>query len=91
MKMRETSPYEVLCPRCNVTFPVGTRHCIHCGGPVGRGRGLFSGATTTSPADRPEEIDELDDVPRRSPFSPVALLWVILLGAGAIYRACTGT
>ena len=24
--------YEVRCPRCDVTFPVETRSCIHCGG-----------------------------------------------------------
>lgn len=28
------SPYEVRCPRCNVSFPIGTRRCIHCGGPT---------------------------------------------------------
>lgn len=26
------SPFEVRCPRCNVTFPVETRKCLHCGG-----------------------------------------------------------
>jgi len=91
-KVRQTGPYEVLCPRCNVTFPVGTRHCIHCGGPIG-GRGLFGGgaqAPTLSPTGEPEDFDD-DEMPRRSPYSPVALLWVILLGAGAVYRACTGT
>jgi hypothetical protein len=31
-----SSPYEVRCPRCDVTFPVETRTCIHCGEPIGR-------------------------------------------------------
>ena len=26
------SPYEVRCPRCDVSFPVETRECLHCGG-----------------------------------------------------------
>lgn len=30
------SPYEVRCPRCDVSFPVETRICIHCGGPTGQ-------------------------------------------------------
>lgn len=31
--MRSTaSPYEVRCPRCDVTFPIETKRCIHCGG-----------------------------------------------------------
>ncbi len=32
MIRRQGSPYEVRCPRCDVSFPVGTRRCIHCGG-----------------------------------------------------------
>jgi hypothetical protein len=36
---RELSAYEVRCPRCDVSFPVGTRTCMHCGGPTsGAGR-----------------------------------------------------
>ncbi|MCR9095860.1 MAG: hypothetical protein NXI30_16690 [bacterium] len=30
----KSSPYEVRCPRCDVSFPVETRTCIHCGGPT---------------------------------------------------------
>ncbi len=26
------SPYEVRCPRCEVTYPIETKRCIHCGG-----------------------------------------------------------
>jgi hypothetical protein len=28
------SSYEVRCPVCDVSFPVETRRCIHCGGPT---------------------------------------------------------
>ena len=28
----ERSNFEVFCPHCDVTFPVGNRHCTHCGG-----------------------------------------------------------
>jgi len=31
-----------------------------------------------------------DERPRTSPFSPVALLWVLLFVAGTIYRVCAG-
>ena len=30
-----TSPYEVRCPRCDVSYPVETRKCVHCGGRTG--------------------------------------------------------
>jgi hypothetical protein len=33
--LREISAYEVRCPRCDVSFPVGTRKCMHCNGPTG--------------------------------------------------------
>jgi hypothetical protein len=80
------TPYEVFCPRCRVTFPVGTRSCIHCGGRLARDR--------WQPADKRVTFDEgagplEDERPRISPFSPVALIWVLLFVAGTIYRACT--
>ncbi len=34
MIRRESTPYEVRCPRCDVSFPVETRRCVHCGGPT---------------------------------------------------------
>ena len=33
--MAESSPYEVRCSSCDVSFPVGTRSCMHCGGRTG--------------------------------------------------------
>ena len=30
------SSFEVRCENCAVTFPVGTRECIHCGQRIGR-------------------------------------------------------
>ncbi len=32
----KASPYEVRCANCDVSFPVETRTCVHCGGPTGR-------------------------------------------------------
>ncbi|MFK7896853.1 MAG: hypothetical protein AB8G23_13505 [Myxococcota bacterium] len=29
--------YEVRCPRCDVTFPIETKRCVHCGGATGKG------------------------------------------------------
>ncbi len=80
------TPYEVFCPRCTVTFPVGTRHCIHCGGRVSRERWQAIGVPVTfEEGTAPPE----EERPRMSPFSPVALVWVLLFVAGTVYRACT--
>jgi len=38
----EPSPYEVRCPRCDVSFPPETRKCLHCGGPTGKSGRAFA-------------------------------------------------
>jgi len=40
------SPYEVRCPRCDVSFPPEARTCMHCGGPTGAS-GVFAALRTT--------------------------------------------
>ncbi len=36
--------FEVRCPSCDVSFPTGTRRCLHCGGHLGKGRFRGAGA-----------------------------------------------
>jgi hypothetical protein len=46
--MEQQAPaFETRCPRCDVSYPVETRKCIHCGGPTGQANSLarFSIAT----------------------------------------------
>jgi len=92
---RRTSPYEVLCSHCDVTFPTGTRHCIHCGGPIARARGggLLAAVTAAKAANEsqtaePIEVEEEEELARRSSFSPVSILWLVLIAGGAVFRAC---
>ncbi len=35
----DITPFEVRCPRCDVTFPIGTKRCVHCGGRTVRSSG----------------------------------------------------
>ena len=53
--MRGTgSPYEVRCLRCDVSFPLETRRCIHCGGPTSASRsGAEAGAGMGAPIQGP--------------------------------------
>lgn len=37
--MSKPYEYEVRCPSCNVSFPTGTKKCIHCGGRTGPSHG----------------------------------------------------
>jgi hypothetical protein len=79
--------YEVYCQRCRVSFPVGTRSCLHCGLPVGR-----RAALATPPAHRPAtpaDEDALDETPLRAlKASPMTLVWLLAGVATIAYRAC---
>ena len=79
------NPYEVYCTRCSVSFPVGTRTCVHCGQPIGR----------TAPVARaqraPGPLDEgpAEELPTRSlAFSPMTFVWLLAAVATVIYRSC---
>lgn len=44
------TPYEVYCYQCRVTFPVGQKRCVHCGGRLGpRGEAPFRGPVVSGP------------------------------------------
>jgi hypothetical protein len=85
------TPYEVYCYSCRVTFPVGTRTCVHCGRPIGAPT-LASGALpigprSTAPEDAMEEgADPLSMARRLGGVS----LWVLIAVAAAISRFCSG-
>ena len=56
--LRQGSPYEVRCSRCDVSFPIETRRCTHCGGPTATASSLPpTGVETGSPLpwNRPQE------------------------------------
>jgi hypothetical protein len=80
------NPYEVYCTHCSVSFPVGTRVCLHCGQPIGRSA---ASAAALQRSAAPDE-DALEDFPMRSPkFSPLTLAWLVAGVATVAYRACT--
>ena len=90
MQAGAPAPFEVRCERCRVTFPVGTRRCIHCGGPTGvsaRNRAL-----RLEPMAAPEEDSaEIDPrLARRRFVSPLTVVWIVLIAAGYLVRACSG-
>jgi len=93
----ESREFEVYCPHCRVTFPVGTRRCLHCNGRVG---------PRTSGAELPEALPAalqhlagLEDVELEQEEAPSAiggmrrigsvLLWVVIALGAAISRFCS--
>ncbi len=81
------TPYEVRCERCRVSFPLGTRRCIHCGETIGRKRRR---ARIPLPLGHEEVLVE-EELPSKSGgFSPLTFVWLLLLLGGYLYRSCGG-
>jgi len=82
--------FEVHCDRCRVTFPVGTRRCLHCGAATTASRG--SPRLHLEPASEPNPVEaelEQEPSPRRL-VSPTTIIWIALIAVGYLYRACAG-
>jgi hypothetical protein len=81
------TPYEVYCYDCRVTFPVGTRRCIHCGRPIGA-TPLRPGATPITPdaGQLPEDMELPGQVSVRKLGG--MSLWVLLALGAALSRFC---
>jgi len=95
MRLKPESPQvEVYCNRCGVSFPVGSRRCLHCGGRLDRER--VGRELSALPAGFEPHLEENleavleDEMPRRSGISPLTLVWIALLLAGYLYRSCMG-
>ena len=88
------TPYEVYCYGCKVTFPIGTRRCVHCGRPISgsqltRGIGpITPGGPGPGPADLPDEMELPGQVSVRKMGG--MSLWVLLALGAALSRFCAG-
>ncbi len=83
-----TTPVEVYCNRCGVTFPAGNRRCLHCGSRLERDRAVHDMVL-------PPEIDieieaEEPEVTRRRRVSPIAGIWLLLAVVITMVRSCAG-
>jgi hypothetical protein len=91
VKSSRPAPYEVRCERCRVTFPVGTRRCVHCGGPTGAAPARL--ALRLEPAAQEPggaEVEPEFEIGRRRLVSPLTFVWIALIVAGYLVRACSG-
>jgi hypothetical protein len=84
---KANTPYEVYCQRCRVSFPIGTRSCMHCGQPIGPS--TLEAALLARRAGPPADEDGLAETPMRAlKASPMTLVWVLAGVATIAYRAC---
>ncbi len=81
------TPFEVYCYDCRVTFPVGTRRCVHCGLPHGRQR-----VQQLSETHHVAFGGEDGEAPTLSMGRRMgsAALWVLLVVGAALARLCDG-
>lgn len=92
---QQSEIYEVRCPACAVSFPVGTRRCIHCGGATAvpqtaaRLAALRELPFEFEPADGPLMEDEPEEETPRRGGRGLALMWLLLAVAASIYRTCS--
>ncbi len=90
LPVEEVPVYEVRCERCQTSFAPETRRCIHCGGPVGRGRAF---AALGGP-DAMGRGAETDDGNAMAEFGdrmrgPLWIITVALAVAASIARTCS--
>ncbi len=77
------TPFEVYCYDCHVTFPVGTRRCVHCGRRLERTR------MQQQMLGKQEEMQV--SVPRWLQAGIWMGLWMLLMMVVALVRRCAGS
>ena len=63
----DVSAYEVRCPRCQVSFPIETKTCFHCGGATGPAATGAAEAPSSVFEDEGYAIQELEDFEAEAP------------------------
>ncbi len=87
-KTEPQNPYESYCYTCNVTAPVDTRTCVHCGGRLSRQRGIPAPTIPVPFSGQALDEGELDAPRRMGSVSPITVVWVLLFLAWTVFRLC---
>ncbi|MCZ6464889.1 MAG: hypothetical protein O7A09_11195 [Proteobacteria bacterium] len=86
--------HEVRCYSCDVSFPQGTKQCMHCGGRTGQRpvQGLLPpGLEPPRPLQvEAEDADESNPLRRGPARMVMGAVWVLLALVASLYRVCTG-
>lgn len=89
--MMHSPEVEVRCPTCNVSFPLGTRRCLHCGGPTvaaSVAAQVRSSRRTPMGAAMPEDEAEDEQVQLRRGPRTLTVLWILAALAASLYHSC---
>jgi len=86
------STYEVRCHSCNVSFPAGTKRCLHCGGRTGVAPAAILLQEDGRPALSAEAAEAMVEPGQgRSPFRiGLGLVWLVMALIASLARVCSG-
>ena len=93
----ESPKFEVRCHHCDVSFPVGTRTCIHCGERIGRPALLRLGRDPEVEFGELDELQPVEEATSAEEYEPprgrlirvgVTLVWVVVALLSAMARSC---
>ena len=81
-----TAPFEVWCNHCRTSFATGTKRCIHCGERLAKRR--FDPRLEISPEMHEAVLVEEEAPTKKGPFSPLTIVWILVLGGGYLFQMC---
>lgn len=88
--MPEASTYEVRCERCQTSFALGTKQCVHCGGAIGRRLLAFDALAAVGAGAKPGAAEREPNAPDAQPalgrIFRVAMIGLVVVTAFA--RTC---
>jgi len=84
------TPFEVYCFNCRVTFPVGTRRCVHCNAPIGRRNPQIAQQLAAELAAELPAEEEAPAEPSTGRRIGGLSLWILLGLGAALTRMCSG-
>ena len=80
--------FSVRCAQCETTFALGTKRCVHCGGPLGKGLvAALQAAGDHQPLPGAIDAEEEEEVSTRR-SSKAWIVWAFLAIAISIMRQC---
>lgn len=86
--------FQVVCPACRVTFPVGQKRCLHCGGPLlraGEAPVVRQGARRSLGLEldpEGEEVAEEIQKPGANLRRALLAVWLLMALGGSLLRSC---
>ena len=81
-----SAPHEAWCNHCRTSFAAGTKRCIHCGERLAKQR--FEPGIELPPEMHEDLLIEADLPTKKGRFSPLTIVWILVLLGGYLFQLC---